>query len=223
VKSIQRRILYGLLVGAATFVVGFGATLFALPADLYDLDVPSWHVAAWGYASAHFVPVAPPEVLAQLPGESSVDLLEQFPRYRYLRAVPPVVVGIGGGLVTLAVGGDRTPFHYLLNCTAVGLGYVPLAFLSVAETGGVPGNRLGITAGTILFLLLIGGAFLLTVTGDVRFKIPVFRPGYVAVTALSSVVGTVALAPSLWPVPAIAVAASLVGGGHVLAAIGLPE
>jgi hypothetical protein len=126
-------------------------------------------------------------------------------------------------LVTLAIGGDRTPFHYLLNCTTVGLGYVPLCFFSIAETDGVPAHGLGITAGTVLFLLLLGGAFLLTGADDVRFKLPLFRPGYVVVTALLSVLGTVALAPALWPILAIAVGASLVGGLHVLAAIGLPE
>lgn len=102
--------------------------------------------------------------------------------------------------------------RYLLNGGTVVLGYVPLSFLSVAHTGGMPSAKFAISAGVILVLVLICGAFLLKSTDVSTFRIPLLSAGYVAAMAVLTVFATVALAQSLWTLVAVAFVAAPAGG-----------
>jgi hypothetical protein len=222
-KAVQRRILYGLLFGFGSFLAGWGATYFAVPGSAYAIDAASWRVATWWHAGAHFVPVAPPKLVATLPTDGAVDVLAASPEYRYLRAIPPVTLGIGGGLAALAVGGNRSVFQYLLNAGTVVLGYLPLSFLAIAHADGIPNARLVVSAGVVLVFALLGGAFLLKSSDSVSFQLPLFSPGYIAAAALLTVFGTVALAQSLWTIVVVAFVAAPAGGLAVFVADRLPK
>jgi hypothetical protein len=220
-KPIQRRIVYGLGFGFAAYLAGWVATLYALPPNLYGGDPEWWHVATWGYASAHFVAVTPPDALTTLP-DGSVDVLVQHPDYRFLRIVPPVTLTVFGVLATLAVGDRGSVLKYLLNSGTVVLGYLPLAFLATAHAGSLTNARVVVSAGVILFFGLISGAALLKSTGT-SIQLPLFSPGYLAFVAVLTVLGTVAVAQALWTVVAMAFLCAPLGGVLALFAERLPK
>jgi hypothetical protein len=215
-KSIQRRIVYGVTFGVVAFLVGWGATMVSLPGSMYDVEAPWWETVSWAYAGAHSIAVAAPTTAA-------IEGLAAVPGSGFLRAVPVLTVGLGGALATLAVGTDRSVPATLVDSAAIAVGYLPLAYLSVAHTGGMAAQQLAVNAGVVLAVVLLGVAVAISLSEGGPSTVWIVSPGSVALTAVGVLLVVLVVVPSLWPIAVVGLVAPLLGGIKVAVVTRLPK
>jgi len=206
----ERQLVYGSIYGVATFIVGWLIAYLFTPQSLLT-EVPRWKSTLWVYLSAHFVSISGLQVAGVFNAFSEVDLVSQVPALHSLRAVPFLIVALGGVVTDETVGYSTRFWHLIQNSGSVLIGYLSAGLLAFVASEAQPGVSVLIVGGVVL-----GSAVLIGSTVTQRFTrgIPVFAltsVGGLLLVGLLVVLGGVVVLSSIWPLIGVSVVGAFSG------------
>lgn len=211
-KLRDQQLVYGVGAGVGAYLLGWAAMFYLLPEHVLTVDAERWWVVSWFYLSAHYVKVAPVEVVGVF-SPNTVDLVKLTDRPQHYRFIPPVAM-VGATLFAAwRIGHSRRFKHHAENAAYALAGYLSLALLTLTESGGRPGLTL------VVFLLLavtvvsVVGMHFMRQLQKIGPVLPIASFGTVALIGLIFVVGGLTLVAVLLPMLAEAAGAALLAAG----------
>jgi len=163
------QLVFGTVWGVAAFLLGLAATYYAVGTELLS-EIERWQTAAWMFLSANGIGVEAKQLGGGLLATHRVNLLSEYPEFRYLRAMPFGLSVIAGMLVSDSIGYSHRPRHIFENCLAMVPGYVfagiVLLYLSDAQPSFEAIVLILLVLGAAIF---IGGTILSRIGGSLAF------------------------------------------------------
>ncbi|WP_336325798.1 hypothetical protein [Halovenus sp. HT40] len=202
----KRRVVYGSVIGAATFALGILAIWATVPVDTVD-NLSEWRAALWVFLDANGVVLEP--------GAANSPLLTQtapgLPTLEVGYVFPFLLLVIGTILTVSGVSGTGRYQYMVENGAPILYGYLGVGIVAVMQSGARPALA-GFT-GIIFILVLaifVGSRVVGVLTGGLPF-IGVASLGLVMVLGLVFIVAGVALISALLPMILVSVGGMVTG------------
>ncbi|WP_430503629.1 hypothetical protein [Haloparvum sp. PAK95] len=206
----QRQLVYGSIIGASTFLVGWAATYLLTPADLLA-EYSRWKVTLWVYLSAHFVKISGIHVGGLGAAFTEVDLIKQLPLLHSLRVLPLLLTVLGGVLVVETVNYTERLWYLLQNSSSLLLGYLGAGLLAFVVSEAQPGvAAIVLVGGVLCSTLFIGATLAQYLTGNLPIFGVVSLGGVIGI-GLLVIIGGVAVLQSVGPLLAVATTGTVLG------------
>lgn len=201
----RRRVVYGSVIGAATFLIGVLGVWFTTPVSKVP-DYANWRVALWVFLDANGIEIEPSLITGL--SESSIS---QLPTLGLQWLYPVLLVGVGTILTAVGVSNTSRPRYLIENGSTVLYGYLSVGFVALAGSGTQP--AVAVISALLLFFVVVvyvGSSLLQKLTGGLPF-IGIVSLGTIALVGFIFVVAGLALLEATFPMIVTAASGTAVG------------